>query len=116
MNEKMLTIDVATLDDVKQRLKATANGKADATPRYTFTSRESLLGTLTARRWALIEALIGAGPTGVRELARRVSRDIKGVHTDAQALVLCGLVNKTADGKLHLPFDAVRVEFIAKAA
>ncbi|MCL1861855.1 MAG: transcriptional regulator [Proteobacteria bacterium] len=116
MNEKMLTIDVATLDEVKERMKAAFKGKPDDTPRYTFTSRESLLDTLTARRWALIEALTGAGPTGVRELARRVSRDIKGVHTDAQVLVLCGLVNKAADGKLHFPYNAVRVEFMAKAA
>ena len=116
MNEKMLTIDVATPDEVKERMKATFKGKADATPRYSFTTRESLLNTLSARRWALIEALTGAGPTGVRELARRVSRDVKGVHTDAQALVLCGLIDKTKDGKLHFPYDAVRVEFMAKAA
>ena len=78
MNEKMLTISVATLDNTKDSLKAAFRvGKADATPRYTFDSRDSLLRTLTANRWGLIEALAGAGPLGVRELARRVGRGFR---------------------------------------
>jgi predicted transcriptional regulator len=52
----------------------------------------------------------------VRELARRVGRDVKGVHTDARALLLAGLIDKTEDGKLSFPYDAVRVEFVLKAA
>jgi len=111
MDERTLTIDVAALDDVKERMKATFRGGEDATPQYTFLSRASLLATLTARRWALIEALTGAGPLGVRELARRVGRDVKGVHADAQKLLLCGLIGKTGDGKLLFPYDKVRVEF-----
>jgi predicted transcriptional regulator len=116
MDEKTLTIGVGTPDDAKARLKAAFRGKADATSRYTFLSRDSLLRTLTANRWGLIEALTGAGPLGVRELARRVGRDVKGVHTDAQTLVLIGLIDKTDDGKLSFPYDAIRVEFMLKAA
>lgn len=116
MNKKMLMIDVASVDDAKVRMKAAFRGKAAASPRYSFLTREDLLRTLSANRWSLIEALTGAGPLGVRELARRVSRDVKGVHTDAQALVLCGLIDKTADGKLSFPYDAVRVDFMVKAA
>jgi predicted transcriptional regulator len=116
MDEKTLTIDVGTTDDAKARLKAAFHGKADDTARYTFSSRDSLLRTLTARRWALIETLTGAEPLGVRELARRVGRDVKGVHADAQALVLIGLIDKIGDGKLSFPYDAVRVEFMMKAA
>ena len=52
----------------------------------------------------------------MRELARRVGRDVKGVHTDAQALVLCGVIDKTSDGKLLFPFDAVHVDFMLKVA
>lgn len=73
---------------------------------------------LTPGRWGLITALIGAGPLDVRELARRVNRDVKGMHTDAQALVQCGLVDKASDGKLLFPFQHVKVQFElhAKAA
>ena len=70
---------------------------------------------MNANRWSLLEALAGTGPLGVRELARRVDRDVKGVHTDATALVDCGLLNKTEAGALHLPYDGVHVEFEVRA-
>ena len=70
---------------------------------------------LNPNRWAIVKALTGAGPLGVRELARRVGRDVKGVHTDAQMLVKCGLIDKTDDGKLLLPYDQVRVELEFRA-
>lgn len=110
-----LTIGVSSIEQTKQRMKAAFRGRAQGSG-YTFASREDLLRTLNPNRWGLIEALTGAGPTGVRELARRVNRDVKGVHTDAQALVLCGLLDKTADGKLHFPYDTVHVDFTLKAA
>lgn len=116
MDERTLTIDAGGLEGAKARTKAAFRGAADATARYSFASRESLFRTLNANRWALIEALTGSPPLGVRELARRVNRDVKGVHTDAQALVLCGLIDKTADGKLSFPYDAVHVDFVLKAA
>jgi hypothetical protein len=31
-------------------------------------------------------------------------------------LVQCGLIDKTDDGKLHLPYDEVRVELVCQAA
>jgi predicted transcriptional regulator len=116
MNGKMMTICVGSLDDARARLNAAFRGKASGTARYVFSSRESLLRTLTTNRWGIVEALTGAGPLGVRELARRVGRDVKGVHTDAQALVVAGLIDKTSNGKLWFPYDAVRVEFEMKAA
>lgn len=65
-----------------------------------------------------MQALTGAGPLGVRELARRVGRDVKGVHTDAAALLACGLIDKADDGALHFPYSSVHVAFetLAKAA
>lgn len=116
MDNNTLTIGVATPAEVKARTKAAFRGVAADTARYSFRTHEELLRTLTATRWGLIEALTGAGALGVRELARRVGRDVKGVHSDAQALVACGLVDKDADGKLHFPYRTVRVEFAAKAA
>ncbi len=115
MEKNILTIGVATIEEVKAQMKAAARGKGDAVPRFTFTSGEDLLRTLNANRWSLLEALAGTGPLGVRELARRVDRDVKGVHTDATALVDCGLLNKTEAGALHLPYDGVHVEFEVRA-
>jgi predicted transcriptional regulator len=110
MDETLLIIDVSSLEETKRRMKEAFNdGAADVAPRYFFQTHEQLLETLTPGRWAIIKALTGAGPLGVRELARRVDRDVKAVHTDAQMLARCGLIDKDSDGKLEFPFRAVRV-------
>lgn len=110
-----LTIEVASREKIAARFQRAMQGE----PRggfYTFQSEADLLSTLTANRWAILKALTGAEPLGVRELARRVGRDVKGVHTDAQLMVGCGLIDKTPAGKLHLPYDEVRLELVLKAA
>jgi predicted transcriptional regulator len=118
MQQDILTIGVASLPEVRARMKAALRGQRDATPRFTFTSGEDLLRTLNPNRWNLLQAMAGAGELGVRELARRVGRDVKGVHTDATTLVACGLIDKADDGALHFPYSSVRVEFqtLAEAA
>ncbi|GAB1407070.1 transcriptional regulator [Thermomonas brevis] len=116
MIPRTLTIEVCSLAEVMERAKAALAGEGDDADRYSFQTHADLLRTLTPNRWGLLEALTGAGPLGVRELARRVGRDVKGVHTDAQALVLVGLIDKAEDGKLHFPYDAIHVDFMLKAA
>ncbi|MBO4329643.1 MAG: DNA-binding protein [Rhodocyclaceae bacterium] len=117
MDTTVLTITIGSIEDTRRALLAAVEtGTPDATPRYTFPSAEAMARTLTPGRWRLLNALTGAEPLGVRELARRIGRDVKGVHSDAQALVLCGLVEKTADGKLHFPYEAVHVDFMLQKA
>ena len=53
----------------------------------------------------------GAGAIALRELARRLGRDVRAVHTDTHTLLACGILTKTADGKIEFPYDAVRVDF-----
>lgn len=86
-------------------------GKYAGQARITFRSAESMARVLTPTRWGIVQTLTGAGPLGVRELARRVERDVKGVHTDANALVTAGIVDRTEDGKYLFPFDRVKVRF-----
>ena len=111
----MLTIDVADLETMKASMKAAFRGVPQGCI-YSFSSEEHLLATLNANRWAILKALTGAGPLGVRELAERLGRDVKGVHSDAQVLVNCGLIDKTNESKLSLPYDEVRLELIVRAA
>ncbi|MEE4238252.1 MAG: hypothetical protein V2I51_16135 [Anderseniella sp.] len=47
----------------------------------------------------------------LRELARRLERDVKSVHRDVHALLETGLLEKTESGKIVCPFDLVRVDF-----
>lgn len=118
MDTTILTINIGNFEDARRAALAAAENPSGATgsPQYTFPSAEAMARTLTPGRWRVLNALTGAGPLGVRELARRVGRDVKGVHSDAQALVLCGLVDKTADGKLHFPYEAVHVDFMLQKA
>ena len=70
-----------------------------------------LLRTLTPARWALLERLREAGPLSIYELAKRLARDYKNVHTDVTALAAIGLVERAADGRVAVPWDVVRAEF-----
>lgn len=106
-----LTIGVESLAETKRRTLAAFRGEADATPRFTFVSPGLMARVLTPLRWSIIEAMTGAGEIGVRELARRLERDVKAVHTDVTALVNAGLVTRTAEGKYLFPYDRVQVHF-----
>lgn len=94
-----------------------ASGKHPRVARHTFRTAESMARTLTPLRWTLLEAMTGAGALGVRELARRLGRDVKAVHTDANALVAAGVIDRTDAGQYVFPFDRVKVQFqLGKAA
>jgi predicted transcriptional regulator len=110
-----LIIDVAGLNTVKGSLEAVFRGEPQGC-RYTFHSEEALLTTLNPNRWGILKALTGAGPLGMGEIARRVGRDVDSVHADAATLVKCGLIDRSDDGKLHLPYDEVRVSLVCQAA
>lgn len=75
-----------------------------------FESAGSFFGKLTERRWALVHALQGQGPMSVRELARRVGRDVRRVHDDVATLAELGLVERTDRGGVVCPFDAVHID------
>jgi predicted transcriptional regulator len=80
-----------------------------------FVSIELLWKVLTSKRWELLQAMAGQGAMSIREAARRVGRDVKGVHGDAQALLAAGILQSSA-GKIIFPYDAVHVDFTLKAA
>jgi predicted transcriptional regulator len=71
---------------------------------------------LTAKRWEILKTMTGAGPLAIREIARRVGRDVKAVHGDVHVLLNAGLLDKAEDGKVVFPYDAVHVDFVLKAA
>ena len=81
-----------------------------------FESAGSFFGKLTERRWALVHALQGQGPVSVRELARRVARDVRRVHDDVEVLAELGLFERTEGGGVVCPFDAVHIDMRLTAA
>jgi predicted transcriptional regulator len=111
-----LTIDVCSLtESLADAARAMESGHVQG-PRYSFSSAQALMRTLGGKRFDLIQALSGAGPVTIREAARRVGRDVKAVHSDVQTLLACGVLDKTEDGKIEFPYDAVHVDFMLKAA
>ena len=92
------------------------SGKPQKSARISFSSPELLWRVLTQKRWELLKALCGAGPVSIREAARRAGRDVKAVHGDVTALLSAGVIDRTDDGRIVFPFDAVKVEFLLQAA
>ena len=85
-------------------------------PRVGFASAELMFSIMTAKRWAIVRAMAGAGPMSIREVARRVGRDVKGVHGDVRALPMAGVVDKDADGRVVFAHDTIHAGFLVQAA
>jgi len=114
---KTVILDVrAPGDAMADFVEAWKTGKPQKTARISFATPELLWQVLTAKRWALLKALCGAGPVSIREAARRVNRDVKGVHGDVTALLNAGLLDRVEGGGIVFPFEAVKVEFLLQAA
>ncbi|OWT68821.1 hypothetical protein CEY04_28925 [Achromobacter sp. HZ28] len=75
-----------------------------------FESPGAFFGQLTELRWEMTRELMGAGVVGVRELARRLGRDVRRVHQDAQALVELGLLERDETGALLCPYADIHVD------
>lgn len=102
-----------TLADAARAMKT---GRAEREARISFATPELLWQVLTAKRWELLKVLSGAGPMSIREVARRLGRDVKAVHRDVTALLNAGVLSRTADGSVEFPFQVVKVEFVLQAA
>ncbi len=68
-----------------------------------------LLKALTPAHWQLLERLAADGPLSVYELAKRLQRNYKNVHTDVGQLVALGLIERGA-AHVAVPWDAIRAE------
>ena len=110
-----VTLSVATREQVNARFLAAAKGVPQGS-HISFATIDLLWNTIAPKRWELLQAMTGAGPISIREVARRVGRDVKAVHGDVTALIKAGVVDRQ-DGKVVFPYDGVHVDFVlGKAA
>ena len=85
---RTVILDVkSTTDTFAEIAKVARSGKGDREARISFATPELLWEVLTLKRWELIKSLCGAGALSIREVARRVHRDVKAVHGDVHALL-----------------------------
>ena len=112
---KTVTLGVSSVEASKRRMAAAFQGEAQGAF-ISFASIELLWKVLTAKRWEILHAMTGQGELAIREVARRVCRDVKAVHGDVVALIHAGVLERSGDGVLF-PYDAVHVDFtLSKAA
>lgn len=110
-----VTIGVASRDDINARfMRAMTTGKR-AAPFIGFVDERALWSTLTPLRWDILKVMTGAGSLALREIARRVGRDVRGVHTDVHSLLAVGLIERD-DAGFRFPYDAIHVDFVLKVA
>jgi predicted transcriptional regulator len=111
----LVTLSVSSIEEVKARFLAAAQGIPQGS-RISFLTPELLWSTLSQKRWEIIQAMTGQGVLSIREVARRVGRDVKAVHGDVTALIKAGVVQRQDRGVVF-PYDGVHVDFVlGKAA
>ena len=86
---EMRTLTITVQPDWKAALRAA--GKTTQAETYqgeplNFESPDVFLGRLTALRWSLVRQIMSAGEVSIRELARRVGRDVRRVHYVSEGL------------------------------
>jgi predicted transcriptional regulator len=100
-----VTLSVASRDDVSRRARAAFKGKQQGA-HISFDSVKLLWQTLTKKRWEVLKAMTGQDPMTLRDIVRRVGRDVKAVHRDMHALLDAGVLDRTDDGRIHFPYSA----------
>lgn len=111
---RILEIRVGPPSDALDRFEAAWNRVAEGrkvSPLRILTLEDlpSLLKTLSPARWAIVRNLKTSGEASIYELAKRLSRDYKNVHTDVTQLLRLGLLQKKSS-KIAVSWDAVRAE------
>lgn len=112
---RTVTLEVASRESANKRFLQAFEGKAHGDV-ISFESPALLFKVLSGKRWEMLSAMTGAGPMTIRELARRLDRDVKAVHGDVHALLNAGILQRTETGKVVFPFDALHVDFMLKEA
>jgi predicted transcriptional regulator len=113
MSAQQRTLTITLQPDWRAALRQAgqrAQAEAYAGEVLNFESPGVFFSRLSERRWALVRALQGQGELAVRELARRVGRDVKRVHEDVKALLELGLIERVENGGVVCPFAEVHID------
>jgi predicted transcriptional regulator len=95
--------------------RAESGEKVQEKHRLHFENLEVLLKTLTPGRWRLLKKLHANGPMSIRALANDLGRDYKNVHTDVRRLENIGLIGRTKNNRIIVPWDIVEARLLLAA-
>jgi predicted transcriptional regulator len=100
----------------RQQIKDSEIGKP-VNFRLSFESAKSLFSELTPARLDLLDTLSKTGPCSIYALAKTAERNYSNVHTDVNRLEELGLIERTEEDKISVPFESVEIFMpLAKAA
>ncbi len=116
-----LRVKIESLDEVMSEVRAALRMRPDEHPEegvatLSFPSWELMHRVLAPKRLEIVRAMAGQGPLSIREIARRVGRDFKGVYSDVDALLKSGVIDKAETGGVEFPYDRLHIEFEIDAA
>ena len=87
-----------------------AGERADPYFAVSFVELGQMLAAFTPRRWELIAALRETGRLTIAELARKLGRNYKNVHTDVSQLIEWMAVERGEDGRVGVPWSEISIE------
>ena len=92
----------------KQQLAAARRGRSPDF-RLSFESARSLFADLTPARVDLLDTLRRVGSCSVYALAKAAERNYSNVHSDVARLEELGLIERTEDGSVSVPYESVEI-------
>ena len=112
---KTLSVRISSQADALDRFEAAwhlASGRTPPAPLalLSFADLPLLVKNLSPARWDLLKRLKLAGPLTIFALAKLLERDYKNVHSDVAQLAALGLIEKTKENLVQVPWQAVRAE------
>ena len=115
MAAKVLEIRVAPPRDALDRFEAAWNRLSEGhkvAPLRVLSLEDlpAFAKALTPARWVLLQNLRKNGACSIYELARRLERNYKNVHTDVSALLKVNLLEKPTSTTVAVAWDVVRAE------
>jgi predicted transcriptional regulator len=113
MKEQKISIGIGSMEeaarDVIEAWYQAERGETPLEPRakILFTELETLVRMLTSRRLELLKHLRRTGATSIRALSKALGRDYKNVHEEVVELVRLGLIERTDEGLVQVPWDEI---------
>lgn len=81
---------------------------------FSFETPQALFSAISPKRWEMLSFLQGKPAMSIREIAKRLGRDVKNVHSDISKLLELGLLEKNQSEKIFSPFAEIKTEFTLK--
>lgn len=77
--------------------------------RLSFESARSLFAELTPAHFDLLDTLRRVGPCSVDALAKAAERNYSNVYADVALLEELGLIDRTNDGEVSVPYESIEI-------